>query len=952
MYLPYSSQPLETRGGRVTFGLVATTLAIGLVLAPARGQETEPPPPAVPDAVSGIQVTPGIDVLGRGPIHEAFASPVSASGQPTTTVPEAPPVPINEIPPEVRPTDSVWIPGYWFWDDLIDDYVWVSGVWRVPPPGQQWVPGYWHRLDNGARWVSGFWVPMDATGVTYMDPPPASRDRGPTYEQPSENHFWIPGVWLRYDTGYRWRHGYWAQRQPGWIWIPQHYAYTPRGAVLTGGYWDYPVEQRGVAFCPVYFQTPLFRQGGFEFTPTAAIINRHLLLHMFVGPRWHHYFYGDYYGRAAVEAGLVPWFRRDGVANYPLLSYYTWYFDQQNVDYLQRMNNWYAHYDRNPAVRPPVLFADQQRIAARIAAEPRVTYSVLTQPITAVRTGTMVPVTPDQMTSLVNFSRELRSLSQQRISIEVENEPMAATDSQAMLPLPAMSRQFFPAVVGSRAEHRQVLRPIFDRALVDQPPAESSERSPGYTGEVYSDAYGRPLPRPRREPVETEVETAPEPAEVQPRIEDDPAARGWTPRSAFTPGGDPNRNTPDLRRPGVAIPGQRQSPEGDRPGVSVPGRTEAIMRPRPGGGYGPPANTPPGAFSPGGDPNRNAPDLQRTDQNIPGRGQTPEGGRPGVAVPGRTEAIMGPRPGGAAGLPADTPRRAFTPGGDPNRNVPDLQRPDMNVPGRGQTPEGPRPGINVPGRTEAQIRSRGASLNVPEFETQTIIPGRNDLNAGETPELNRPLAMEPPRGYVPGRVAPGMRRPSIYQPGITEVPGRADDIDGQTPMPRVEPQGTDIPQVDPSTGQRMPRLAPSQQNPAQRRSMFRGVNPETNPPRTSPHGNAPRVSPPADNPRRDPAALPSQSPQTGGPRTNTPQAVGGATRLPGGNSLPGGISPNFGGATPNIGGMSRPGGDSATGGQPHAGNNPGPTNTRRTDGAGGTSGTSPGRAGGAGGGNR
>src|SRR5690606_6114052 len=134
---------------------------------------------------------------GRGPIHEAFASPVSASGQPPTTVPEAPPVPINEIPPDVRPTDSVWIPGYWFWDDLIDDYVWVSGVWRVPPPGQQWVPGYWHRLDNGARWVSGFWVPMDATGVTYMDPPPASRDRGPTYEQPSENHFWIPGVWLR-----------------------------------------------------------------------------------------------------------------------------------------------------------------------------------------------------------------------------------------------------------------------------------------------------------------------------------------------------------------------------------------------------------------------------------------------------------------------------------------------------------------------------------------------------------------------------------------------------------------------------------------------------------------------------------------------------------------------------------------------------------------------------------
>jgi hypothetical protein len=27
------------------------------------------------------------------------------------------------------------------WDDDSEEYIWVSGIWRVPPPNRQWVPG-------------------------------------------------------------------------------------------------------------------------------------------------------------------------------------------------------------------------------------------------------------------------------------------------------------------------------------------------------------------------------------------------------------------------------------------------------------------------------------------------------------------------------------------------------------------------------------------------------------------------------------------------------------------------------------------------------------------------------------------------------------------------------------------------------------------------------------------
>lgn len=90
-------------------------------------QAQEPPPPAAPQ---------GVEVLARGPIHEAFAS-LTSEAAPSKPVPRKPPAPIEELPPEEKPDgDVLWIGGYWAWDDDRNDFLWVSGTWRKAPPRQ------------------------------------------------------------------------------------------------------------------------------------------------------------------------------------------------------------------------------------------------------------------------------------------------------------------------------------------------------------------------------------------------------------------------------------------------------------------------------------------------------------------------------------------------------------------------------------------------------------------------------------------------------------------------------------------------------------------------------------------------------------------------------------------------------------------------------------------------
>ena len=307
------------------------------------------------------------EVLTRGPVHEAFAEQINNNPKPGVLVPKAPPELIGEVPPEYKPEGEnvLWIPGYWFWDDERQDYIWISGVWRVPPQDRRWVSGYWHREATGYHWISGFWISTAQDTVQYQQQPPLSIENGPTSPAPDENHFWVPGCW-RHRTSYQWRPGYWRPFRANWIWIPAHYVWTPRGSVFVDGYWDYRMPYRGQLFAPVYIPHHHHRQVHYRYSPSCVINLGSIGLHLFVRPSYHHYYFGDYYGSTYSSRNFFATFNyhRSGFGCDPFLTYYQWHFGRQGINYTHRLRQSHRYLDHHQHHRPPRTLHSQTNIIA------------------------------------------------------------------------------------------------------------------------------------------------------------------------------------------------------------------------------------------------------------------------------------------------------------------------------------------------------------------------------------------------------------------------------------------------------------------------------------------------------------------------------------------------------------------------------------------------------------
>ena len=184
------------------------------------------PTEARAQAVNGEDV----QVLTRGPVHEAFAEAVSLDPVEGIIVRVAPPELIEELPPshQLQGDNVTWISGYWAWDDERNDFIWISGIWRNVPPDRQWVPGYWNDIGDGQyQWTSGYWANAEVEEVSYVSTaPPRSLEVGPNLPAPSTDHSWVPGNWVYVNTRYNWRPGYWVAYRPNWTWVPARYCWT------------------------------------------------------------------------------------------------------------------------------------------------------------------------------------------------------------------------------------------------------------------------------------------------------------------------------------------------------------------------------------------------------------------------------------------------------------------------------------------------------------------------------------------------------------------------------------------------------------------------------------------------------------------------------------------------------------------------------------------------------
>ncbi|WP_165064063.1 hypothetical protein [Paludisphaera rhizosphaerae] len=221
--------------------LLLTPILIGLAARPTAGQtETTTPAPRPPD----------LKPMADGPLHEAFLS-VRRDLEPAVLA-QSPPPPIVERPgPEPPRSDARWIEGYWEWSPDRSKFVWVTGTWRVPPPGRFWVNTLWKRNENGWRRFPGFWSDRATDKLAYgADGPPKDRPIDDSGAPPKSNCFYIPGQFVVDGDRIAWRKGFWADAKPGWAWTPATWTRQPEGWIFQEGYWDYPLEERGILFAP------------------------------------------------------------------------------------------------------------------------------------------------------------------------------------------------------------------------------------------------------------------------------------------------------------------------------------------------------------------------------------------------------------------------------------------------------------------------------------------------------------------------------------------------------------------------------------------------------------------------------------------------------------------------------------------------------------------------------
>src|SRR5262245_39672014 len=360
-----------TVGWPVTCAIVAAGLVLVGSLPSAAQVAPAPAEPALIDPTPPEADQPGVETLTQGPIHEAFANPSDFDPTPGPVVHKQPPADVPEDPPDYMPEGAIWIPGYWGWDDDRDDFIWVTGVARVPPPDQRWVPGYYTEADGGWQRVSGFWISDETLEVSYRtEPPPESLETGPSSPAPADNYFWTPGSWVYYDTGYRWNAGYWAPYQPDWIWVPARWVWTPAGFVYCPGYWDYRLAYRGQMFAPVYFNNPVYVQPGWVYRPWCVIPTTNLFVHLWLRPQWGCYYFGNYYGTQFASLGFTPWVNltivnRQRYVYDPFFTYAHVHYRQQGIDYIGRVQGWHRYYNEHADMRPARTWHEQQRVVQR-----------------------------------------------------------------------------------------------------------------------------------------------------------------------------------------------------------------------------------------------------------------------------------------------------------------------------------------------------------------------------------------------------------------------------------------------------------------------------------------------------------------------------------------------------------------------------------------------------------
>jgi hypothetical protein len=847
------------RGGHLALGLlgkiVVAVMVLGGLQVASSQIELAPPGPA---SAAGGGDEEGYETLTQGPIHEAFANPADLEAAPTPVAPKQPPPDVPEEPPEYMPEGSLWIPGYWLWDEDRDEFIWVTGAARVPPPNQRWVPGYYVEADGGFQRVSGFWVETELQEVQYVETaPPQTLEVGPSSPAPTEEHFWVPGNWVYHDTGHRWQAGYWAPYQPDWIWVPARWVWTPAGFVYCSGFWDYRMGHRGCIFAPVYFNTTVYTQPNWVYRPWCVIPTNNLFIHLWIRPRWSCYYFGNYYGPQFVNRGFIPWANLTVVTRQryvydPFYTYARVHYRRQGVDFIGRVQGWHNHFDRHPDLRPARTWREQQTIV-------RTTRTTVETQLIArtVRDAARSSDMPVRLARLDERNhREIREHADRIREINSQRARVERSQVSARLPTARDDDDRGKGKAGSLVERAEkggkgrdggeqrgrgatkLTLPKADLSAV----ARAAPRGPDAVDRPGADRGKGKGPPPKPSP------TAKTGGDRGQQVGRDDARPGASGKGRDVPGRDdtPGRDATSGREAGKAGAGGRTDDRIGDTAKGVPGRRDDDAR---------------DAGKQARDTAKSQPGKRGDDRSdLPGVGERP-GGRPDLPGVGR-----GPDAGRPEVPKVDRPGKGA--------DIPRVGQPDRDGPGRGGRPDVGTPNVTPRPTPKLELPGKGKAADTPRVGPRIDSPGKASDGPKAAPRIAPP---QPGRDDSPRnlpRATPPTPRPDIPRanPPSDRGGGKGKNSDGPkvearrpdfgrespAPMPRVQPrvESRPMPRVEaPRETRPMPRVeVPRENRPAPRIEAPKGNSGRDR------GGDAPRTS---DRPQRSESSGSSDTAKSG-----------------------------------------------------------------------------------------
>jgi hypothetical protein len=590
---------------------------------------------------------PGVEVMARGPIHEAYAESVAGQPGEAPIVAKKPPEPIEEMPPDQKPDgDNVqWMPGYWAFDEAKNDYLWISGFWRTPPPNRQWVPGHWKEANGGWQWVAGFWGGTATEEVTYLAPPPAAPVEAAPPPQPSKNHVYVPGCWMWRDDHYVWRPGYWLECRSNWVWVPAHYVWSPCGYVFVEGYWDYTLKERGVLFAPVYVDVAVVRPG-YVYTPTVIVHDDCLYGAMFVRPGCRTYYYGDYFEERYVSAGYVSWCSVSVGYSDPMYSYYRWeHRDEPNweVSLQFTYNGRYKGDIPRPAtkfVQNNTTIVQNNTIVNNTINNTTINNNNTANNNTAISAFTSSPLVPMSQASAAGVKMQPISAEARQAHAVAAKQVVQASQHRAQTEAHVLSQGPPPT--------KPTDKPRSAKLDLPKPPASAARPTP--TGPAGTHPASPSGVMPASHTAAPGHQTSPAGTTPTHNVTA-PTRPGTTPGAGTTPGHTqpapagtttPTHNVTAPTHPGTTTPGAAGTAP-SHPGTTTPSYTQ------------PGTTTPSGMTHPGTTPG------QTTTPQRPGT--TPNPARPGTTPPGNTT-----RPPQPPARPAPPPSNQKPPSKDDKKN--------------------------------------------------------------------------------------------------------------------------------------------------------------------------------------------------------------------------------------------------------------------------------------------